>query len=239
MERRTKGRRVALLVGGVVLAVLLAIGLLYHREIRREIAVRYHLFHLEDDPAPYIHMELLSDSENSPRWEALQRFVRTPPGKEKLLRTYVPMANDALMNVFTDKVKRLGGAGSSVFLLAWVDDQSRLREFVFAKGRPGKASDRGQVAGAIPPKGSFPGIPPVSLVLPLQELLLHARYDKYPVPEDVSGVPGIRFSVVSLGTSDPRCARSLGSSPRGRLGTASHACLFEREGWDFLATPMQ
>ena len=238
MDRRTKGRRVALLVGGVVLAVLLAIGLLYHREIRREIAVRYHLFRLEDDPAPYIHMELLSDSENSPRWEALQRFVRTPPGKEKLLRTYVPMADDALM-VLKHKVKRLGPAGSSVFLLAWVDDQYRLREFVLSKGRPGKVNDRGQVAGAIPLKGSFPGIPPVSLVLPLQELLLHAGYDKYLVPEDLFGVPGIRFSVISLTTPDPRCARHLGRSLRGRLHTASHGCLFEREGWDFLATPMQ
>lgn len=185
--------------------------------------------------SPHIDHELLGEPEDSVRYRALLRFVKTPTGKERLLRTLVPVLNENVPTL-EDKLRELGPTGRSIFILTWVDDQAHLRNFSPIGAPVGNSIDRGYRGISVRVPGSDAR---VSLALKLEELSLHAGFHRFPVPEGVVGVSGVRFSVVSLGEPDPRCKRDLGSVPQGRLGNARHACLFEKEGWSFLETSIR
>src|SRR5262245_17123251 len=206
----------------------------------RELGTRYYLWRLEGDGSPRIDAAFFfPEPPNSLRWQALERFVRTGKGKEKLLRTFIAHADDATM-VLRWQLDQLGSSGAGtvvsarggpgpapppgLFLLVWVDEAAHYREVVKWPG--GETADRGYVAGGVSGSGHL-GLLPGPLARRLQELLLTAGLDRYPLPADLGS--GLRVSVVSLDQADPRCARRF---PGRLLGKAGHAVLFEREGWE-------
>jgi hypothetical protein len=197
----------------------------------REIAVRWRVARLEgDESSAQFKSELVLQPQGTVGYEALVRYARTPKGKEGLLRRYIALVDNHFIRQLIDG---LGAGGENAFLLLWVGRKLSIEVGSWAD-LPGGAVDTGEEdEGPSPsvPRPVYPGLklkdtmPSLDLAHHLQDLLLEVGYDEYPLPER----PGARFSVVSCGQPDPRCARRF---PSPLLG-GRHACLFESETYRY------
>jgi len=199
----------------------------------KEIAVRWRLAELEQEGSEAeLPAELVGAAPGTVEGEVFTRYVRTPTGKDRLLRSYLAHVERSL-KAMSGPAPRVGWRGKTAVLLVWMGPPREYAMIAWVREPP-------------PPGWVLPRKPGPIQVAPgdlelwwsfepgysstrLQDLVLEIGYEEYPVP----GRPGARFSVVSHTGAEKPCSRSFSwIFPR-----SDYACLIESEPYRLDLSP--
>jgi hypothetical protein len=177
----TRGRKVVLAVGAV--AALAGIMVVFQW---RPLAVRWYTARLEAERE--LLLDLCTAARDSPAYEAVQRFVLTPRGKERLLEEYLE-AVFASGQDFKSRLDQVRTNKDGVWFLVWLQGtEMHQGDYHYIPNW----SFRGSVGAWSVEQHIYRDRPFVPVVTALQALLLDVRYDRYPLRGDAE----LTFSVV-------------------------------------------
>ena len=167
---------------------------------------------------------------------ALDRYLRTPEGKERLLRSYLSWF-DKSRGELPRHVRRAGAGGWTAIVLFWVHDGriAGAHGATACEWEDHAEKHRGDCSPVLPNPAheihrlseDLDPAPDYRLQV-LQELLLEVGYDRYSIP----GQHGARFSIVSASEAEKPCARVI----RGSFIASMYACLIESDPYSLQAT---
>jgi hypothetical protein len=213
-----------ILVASVVLsAITISMVCAFHWQ---EIAIRYCLACLESESQESVlGDELLFEMTNSVYGRALDRYVQTTSGKNRLIITYIAIANEDLPRLCDHLWDVSGDSKYAGMLLSNMDDMVCIA--LVEKGRRTYKVH----------SDSSRSIAPATLTARIHDLLLKAGLDRFRMPE-TSLLPGPQIAKTSapsnIVVSVVGCVQGVEGVRRNFGAVLSckprYACLFEPEG---------
>jgi hypothetical protein len=206
---RRNGRRVALAAGAVTCAAFIAASLQW-----RQLAVRWYTARLESERE--LLLDLGTAASDSPAYEAVRLFVKTPQGKQRLLEAYLE-AVSASGQDFTRRLERVRTYTDGAWLLLWLQG-NEMHDMGY--WNIPNWSFRGMGGGGSVERRLHRGRPLLPILSMLQALIVEVGYDRYPMPGDSN----LSFSVVQRREGEERI---LGSPMDWKRWTEGRVALIE------------
>jgi len=184
----------------------------------REIAIRWRVAELARQPAESeLPVDFVVAGPGTTARDALMRHLRTPAGKERLLRSYLSVFERSRTPI-SQCLDHVGLGGKTALILFWMGGTLRakaatdsewmehlrsIQDYPSIYRRRGYMPLRRGMCSSIRNSGLGSSTLDMSFYTRLQELVVEVGYDEHPIPDRV----GARFSVVSCKGAEKPCER--------------------------------